>query len=389
MHAAYIDLLNDEATVGATAVDALLATPGAERAALLRAHPEWLRVGTMNALLAEARTELDSSATTAAPIVELVHEFLDAVPAPADAPILVDRLRGSAWRDRASVYYRQGKNKEAVAAAKEAAAIFGQRPALVVHHATALFVEAQACHALGLTKAAMRILDECRATFAEHGDTRHWVQALAMKAICLFDLGDRHPERREYYERARAVALEAEQEARRLADGRELARIHNTLGYCNLALRDITAARRYFGKAFTGFHALHMEGEVQRTIRGIALAAREQGQRGEALEMLHVVYREFLERGMPATAAGVLVEITDTVAELTKDVAFAQEECARLRASLGAYDLPASVAAAVAYAEQRARAAETSEALQKDLAPVRAFFTKYAQRPETPFLPPA
>jgi hypothetical protein len=204
-----------------------------------------------------------------------------------------------------------------------------------------------------------------------------------MRAYCLFELGERYPEKPDYYVQARTIALEAEIEARRLEDDGELARINNTLAYCNLALRAYSDAQRYFGKAFAGFNALKWHAEAQRAILGLAELARGRGQPLEAIEMMHGVYVEFLDRGMPTAAAAVLVELTDTIVATQGDVAFARSECEKLVLSLGEYDLPGSVRAAVAYVQERARLADSPEVLRAGMAHARSFFSAYAEQPET------
>jgi tetratricopeptide (TPR) repeat protein len=382
-HEQYFDLLNSEATAGGDAAEVLLSVPASDRERLLEDHPEWVRIGTFHALLQAAREELNRNALNAEALVVFVLDHLADIPVPAGAPILFDRLAGTAWKDRGSVHYRRGENKLALAAAQRAIAIFSQRPALVVHRASALFLQAQVWNALGQTTAALSLFSQCQATFAEHGDARHWVQALEMRAFCLFDLGESHPEKPDYYMQARSIALEAEAEARRLADEGELARIHNTLAYCNLALYAYGDAQRYFGKAFAGFNALHMDAEVQRTILGLAELARGRGQRLEAIDMMHGVYRQFLDRGMPTAAAAVLVELTDTIVATQGDVAFARSECEKLVFSLGEYDLPGSVRAAVEYVQKCARRADSADILRSEIAHARAFFSAYAEQPET------
>jgi len=382
-HEQYFDLLNSEATMGDVAAEALLSVPADERERLLQDHPDWVRIGTFQALLRAAREELNRNALNAEALVVLVLDHLADVPVPAGAPILFDRLEGTAWKDRGNVHYRRGENTLALAAAKHAIAIFSRRPGLVVHRAVALFLQAQVWQELKLTTAALKLFSQCQATFAEHGDARHWLQALEMRAYCLFELGERHPEKPDYYVQARTIALEAEIEARRLEDDGELARIYNTLAYCNLALSAYSDAQGYFRKAFAGFHALKWHAEVQRTILGLAELARGRGQPLEAIEMMHGVYVEFLERGMPTAAAAVAVELTDTIVATSGDIAFARSECEKLVLSLGSYDLPGSVRAAVAYVQERARLADSPEDLRAGMARARRFFSTYAQEPET------
>jgi tetratricopeptide (TPR) repeat protein len=393
----YLHLLNTEAEAGTAAANELLAAPVPERDALLRDHPAWLRIGTMNALLAVAREELDRQPTSAEAIVTLVVRHLNAVPAPPGAPILLDRLHGTAWKDRGSVHYRRDEPEAALAAAKQAIAIFSRRPALIVHRASALLLLAQVWHALGHTPAALDLLSDCQVTFGQHGDARHWVQAVEMRAFCEFDLGEGPPPDLNHFRQARTLLLEAQEEALRLRDARELARIHNSLGYCSLALvqqtnaaRQYADAQRYFGKAFTGFSALRMDAEVQRTVFGIADLARQRGQIDQFITMMRGVYTEFFQRDMLRCAAVVLLAIADGFTAATGDVLVAKEECDRLVACVAAATAaPANVSTAVGYAQQKVAHATTAAEVHEGLAPAQAFFTAYADRADVPFSPAA
>lgn len=382
----FMTLLDDECERGEVAAAALLAAAPAARPSVLAEHPEWLCVGTFDVLLAAVPDELDRSALRAEELVTFVLAHLALLTAPPADDLLLDLVRGMAWKHRASVHYRQRQFQQALDAARAAVEIFTRRPGLVVDRAAALLVQAQVWHELGQTSAALQLLDDVEETFTAHGDALHWVQVLEQRGICLYDLGDENPRQ---YVAAQTVFLEAEAEARRIGAERELARIANNLGHCAVAIAQYSDAQRYFGRAFTAFHALRMEGEVQRTVWGIAEVAVARGQITEALDMLHVVYGEFLQRGMIATAALVLLDIGTIIADVTGDVTYAKNECARLEKSLGTYDLPTHVRAALRYLVEQAAAADTPAEFREDVAPVYAFFAAYEHSDATTFSPPA
>ncbi|HET8796889.1 MAG TPA: hypothetical protein VFO89_04345 [Thermoanaerobaculia bacterium] len=386
----FLTLLNAEADIGARALTTFLGRPIATWPRLLDEHPEWRRFGTFEALLDEAHAELDNDAHRALAISSFVLTYAEKFPLEPSDELLRRLLHGTAWKEQANGLYEIERYEEALAAVRRALDIFATMPALIVDRATALLVFAQVSHALHDTAVALEAVREAAATFDAHAEQRRYLSALE---VC----GQIRMDQREYtvahdvYRTARTVA-------ERLEDDFAVARLEQNLGVVCVYLDLLDDATHLLTRAFVYFEKAHMSSAFQRTIWSIARVKREKNQLDEALEALHGVYAEFLHRGLLRSAAKVLVELGDVVAELTGDVAYAHEMCRRLAETMGEHDVPSDVRAAMEYRNLRAAIEYLRESTQESapvdvvraaFAHVRQFLELLTGSPSTAFAVPA
>jgi tetratricopeptide (TPR) repeat protein len=365
---AYVALLNDETRIGAAAARALVAAGVGARASLLNANPSWHRIGTFTTLLGYAREAFDSDASVAHDLTTFVVEHVAGMSMSSASPefaTLLRRLQGTAWKEHGNALFMLERLEDASAATDHAIAAFTGDPLLVLDLGGALVLKALVLRQQGQIAEALPLLDEGIRIFADHADVRGYVSALQVRAMIAIDEQD--------LARARDLYFAAYDEAERSGNERECARILHNVALCAFRMGDLDLASDYLSRAFVGFARERMDGELQRSIWLTASVARERGDLDDALRALHMVYARFLERGMVTDAARVLVELGDVVAKMTGDLGRAKDMCAKLAVTLGRYDVPANVRAAVEYLKD-ASASTTSIATLRDiLRRVRAF----------------
>jgi len=377
-HEGYLGLLNDEVLVGSNAARALLDAGVGSRDALLRANPSWVRIGTFQELLRRARQALDSDASVALELTTFVLAHLDEVPPLADdAAFLMTHLQGTAWKEHANALFMLTRLDDALDAANRAVSIFSHDPFHVVYRASARVVVALVKHGLHRNEEAIPILEEAIGVFAEHSDTRGYIAALQVRAMIALA--------QHSYTEALDLYLAAYREAERSGDKRERSRILNNLALCEMRLGQLDFASAYMAEAYLGFTRERMDGELQRAIWLTAAIERERGDLDAALRALHGVYARFLERGMVTEAARVLVQVGDVVTDLTGDVAYAKDICAKLAVTLGRYNVPAEVRKAVDHLKDAGARTHSVAGLRAVLGHVGAFLREFLGSPSAVF----
>lgn len=382
---AVMTFLNTEDAAGREAAGALSAE--GDRDALLDANPHWIRLGTFDTLLDIVRECIDEDVGRAEALTRFILRHMQRVEVPADRTVLLDLMHGTAHKHHASVLLRRGQGfyPEALASVEEAICIFSRRPALGVDRAEAQLVQAQIWNALGQRKSALDALKECATVFAHHGATRSYIRTLSQRGYCHFEAAEDTSgvAAAESLQRARTSFVKALDEAERIGDGREIARLQNNLGHCAAALGEPAAARAFFAQAVHGFTALRMTGEVPRALWGVAELDLAEGRVGDALSLLRAVHREFLERGMLSDAAMVLLEIARKIDARMPDRTIARDVCTYLAVTLESAEQPANVRSAARFLA--ARAANAPDALQTAMAQVYDFFSRCKIDPTTDF----
>ena len=330
----FMEVVNEEIAIGTTAAETLLAAPAPQWPNLLAQNPAWLRTGTFDVLLANARDEMNRSLIRAQDITSFVLTYVLLARTQPGAEILLDLVLGTAHKDHASVLYRRGREflAEALRHVQEALRVFGRRPAMFLERANARFVQAQVYQALEQFNAAFALLDECEQVFAEQGDAYRYVQVLAQRGYCHFDLGAQAygGAASASFRQAFTAFRDALAEAERIGERIECARLLNNLGHCANELGEHQAAREYLELAVHEFTALAMTADVQRALWGVAQLELAAGQHHLALRLLHEIYNQFVERGMLGDAALVRLDITVKLAVELNDARLAQEECEQL-----------------------------------------------------------
>lgn len=375
--ATFMELLNEEVAIGSAAADALLAVPAQERSSLLARHPEWLRTGTFDMLLAKAREEMSRSAFVAEEITSFVLEHVLLCRQQPGGEVLLILVRGTAHKDHASALYRRGEGEEHLAAAlrhiEEAFRIFSERPALFLERANVRFVQAQIYQALGEFTAALAVLEECEQVFADNGDAYRYLQVLMQRGFCHFQIAERARAgaATASYRQARTGFEDALAEAERIGEQRERARILSNLGHTVLQLNEPSTARDYFEQGARAFLALEMTADLQHALWGLAELEAIHGDHHRAKKLLEEIEAEFVARGMFADAALIRFDLTVRLADRLQDARMAQEACAALVNGPGIGELSAGMRDAIAYL------AGASSPTLEDLTKTVAFLDRY------------
>lgn len=305
-------------------------------------HPRWRRFGTFEALLDEAKEELHKRPPRAQAMVDVVIRQSEGLEVPDGAELLKPLLEGLTLKVCASAQNVQGQHDAAFENIERSLLAFSGSPALEVERAAALLVRAQIQHARKQIADALTTIAEAVRVFEAHYQYKRLEMALEICGHILLD--------QKSYAAAREVYQTAYGTAERLNDEDALLRINNALGLCAVYLRQPEEASFRLTLALAGVKQRGMHGAMQSIILNLARAARDRGELDTALESMHVVYAEFVDRKMPEAAAEVLVELGDTVTELTQDVAYARDVCRRLAETMVASEgVPVNLRDALKY----------------------------------------
>lgn len=377
----YLAFLNEDARVGRDAAIALGDAGVAGRETLLEAHPEWRRPGTFQALLARAHDALDTDARFALELTTFVVAHLGGAQVPESPAFLRPQLEGTAWKEHGNALYVAGdRNDDALAAASRAAEILASEEVLAVDHASALLLIALVESSSNHLPEAEAALAKSIPVFAEHGEARRYLDAIQIHAVIALARDD-VPAARDWYRRAY-------EEANRLEDDHERARIVHNLACCALLMDDLDTANEYLSRGLSEMTRLHMTGEIQRAVANIAGLERKRGDLDKAVRSLCSVYPKLLDRGLVRNAVSVLVDIHDVVFEMTGDVEYARALCARL-AILGRYEVPANVREAVDYLQATVAGTASANVMRRAVTWVRSFFHEVLATPSARFTLPA
>jgi len=377
----YLAFLNDDARIGCQAAIALGDAAVADRETLLQANPEWHRSGTFHALLARAHDALDTDVWFAIELTTFVVTHLSGVQVPDSPSFLRPQLEGTAWKEHGNALYMAGnRNDEALAAASRAAAILSSEDVLIVDYASALLLIALVESSSNHFREAEAALAKSIPVFAEHGEARRYLDAIQTHAMIALAQDE--------VARARDWYLRAYEEAFRLEDDHECARIIHNLGHCALRLDDLDTANDYLARGLSEMTRLRMTGEIERAISNIAGLERKRGHLDKAVIALCNAYPKLLDRGLVQEAVAVLVDIHDVVFEMTGDVEYARSLCAKL-AILGRYDVPANVREAVEYLQATVSGTASPNAIRRAMAWVRRFLHEVLASSSARFTLPA
>lgn len=361
----YLELLDEEAGMGSEIAENLLEHPATAWADLLRAHPEWVRFGSLDCLLQIAHEDLYRDPRRALEIAKLVIAHVDGVARVFPDEFLYVQLRGLAWKELAGALFTLKEYKQAEAPAQAAVQTFEECPSLAVDRANARFVQAQIWHELGRTDEALAALDEAVQVYAEYGDAQHYLWAIEQVGIMYLD--------QQRYTEAKHLFSIAIEEAVYLHDVQAEARSRSNRGACEVHLGEDFEATEDLRRAITALTDLGMHAVVPTSIWNFANQMRRQGDLYGARNALEGVYASFLRLGMIGQAMSVLVELSAVIAELAGDVPTARLLCGRFVQAIGSYNTEEGVRAAAHYLDRATRRALTAAEFATAVEPVRAF----------------
>jgi tetratricopeptide (TPR) repeat protein len=377
----YLAFLNDDVRIGRQAAIALGDAGVADRETLFRKHSEWHRSGTVYALLARAHDALDTDARFALELTSFVVAHLARVHVPESPAFLRPQLEGTAWKEHGNALYMAGnRHDDAIEAASRAAALLSSDDVLIVDYGSALLLIALIESARKHFREAEAALEQSIVIFAEHGETRRYLDAIQTHGMIALAQDD--------VPRARDWFMSAYEKADRLEDDRERARIIHNLGHCALLMNDLDTANDYLSRALREMTQLRMTGEVERTISNIAAMERKRGHLDEAVIAFCGAYPKLLDRGLVEDAVAVLVDIHDIVFEMTGDVEYARSLCAKL-AILSRYDVPANVREAVDYLRTTIAGTASVTVMRRAITAVRSFLHEVLASSSARFTLPA
>lgn len=303
-----VTVLDREVRTGAYALGALRKLPLEDWEAVLMSTPAWRSFGVIDALLGEAHDALDRNPGEAHAITTLVHRLLPGIDTPPGLEVLRQRRASVAWKEHANACFMQQRYEAAEEAARRAQAICADEPSLTLECGLAMMVLAQAVNEQKKHVEACALLDECERLLRWLDERKPLLEVMVVRAIIKCDLGDYSGD----YSDARAAYLDAQAEAKRQGNARELAATTQGLGACALKSHDLPLAMTYLKSALLQFMSLGMHAEANRTIWILGLADGERGEIARAAAELESARDSFLAWGMDAFAQ----EINETLATI-------------------------------------------------------------------------
>jgi tetratricopeptide (TPR) repeat protein len=381
-----VTFLNQENAATAPVVGLLLERPIAEWRQIARECARQFTFGVLDHLLDVSHEDLDRNASRSLALSRLVVRYSRRIHVPDSASLLVPFLQGRAWKEYGNALYTMGYFPDAYRAASRAVKIFGRESALLVERTAALMLQGMTAHRLERTAEATSILRECSATFLRLGEERRSLQVAIMEAALLYDANE--------VAAARGAFLVARATAERLGEQRELARVLNNLGQCDVRLGDVDAATRHLRAALDLFEQEGMTAERQRVFWILARIQREHGRIQDAVAQFLQVRRELVSRGMMIDAALAGLDLVELLAA-TGEHDLVKQEAETLVRVFTAAGMQRNARIALAYLVEQAKLQDQSSTderrllWQQDLQRVRIFMTGLRTAPEATFTPPA
>jgi len=255
----------------------------------------------------EVRKRIDRDNIAALAIANVATAIAESLPPHAYPSVVLSQIRATAWRDRANALRYLGRHEEALTAIDRAESILDQFAAVAHDRAVIRLVKAMILAQTERFDDAQALVAECRAVFADTGDSKRYRDAGVVQANALY--------RAERYAEAQEVYIGLLADANASGDLESQARLHNNLGYCATHLGDYAAAKIHFSNAVAAFTDLGYKAEIPRTKRGAGLIFIARGQVAAGLTELREARNAFTSFSMVDEAGLCALSIAEVLLE--------------------------------------------------------------------------
>jgi tetratricopeptide (TPR) repeat protein len=309
----------------------------------LAERPELRNSGVLDRLSSEVSVRLEKEPQEALAMANLATTVAETLPPDSYPPVVRAQIRAQAWKDRAHALSYLARHDDALDSIGRAESLLAPFGSLAHDRAVVRLVKAMALQHLQRFEESLRLLDECRGVFLDHGDAKRELYCGMAEGIMLY--------RRHEFERARQVFVPLLDTARSMADTESLARLHNNIGHCSVDLDELTVAGLHFREAIRHLEAL---GDLMTALRvdlGFARTLVKRGDLANGLASLERVRAQFLRHQMLEEAGICGVDIVGVLVD-TRRIADARRLATEIRSDF----VNARALSALDYLEERMEA---------------------------------
>jgi tetratricopeptide (TPR) repeat protein len=311
--------MSAERQAAAVAVDRLLRDTPKTDWPSLAGHPDLSTWGALDRVAKIFNEALARDPLHALSIAELAVSAAEGVPTHMHPPIINAQLVAHAWKDLGKAYRALNRHQEALDAFTHAESALAEHGILAHDRAIVRFNLAVTLQEIDRHAESLTILNECKQTFREHGDSRLLVFAGIAEGVLLQRLR-KYREAREAYLLILASAKPIEKVS--------LAALHKAIGLCSIELRDFTEAESNLIHSIALYEDLRQPIEVLKAQSGLGRLFIRQGEIEYGIAHLRPLRRSFLQRSMPEEAGLCALEIIEGL--LQRGKADEAERLARL-----------------------------------------------------------
>jgi tetratricopeptide (TPR) repeat protein len=269
-------------------------TPREEWSALAEL-PSLHNSGVLDRLSAEVSVRLETEPRDALAMASLATAVAETLAPDAYPPVVRAQLRAHAWKDRAQALSYVGRHDDALESIERAETLAAPFGSLAHDRAIVRLVKAMTLQHLQRFEESLRLLDECRAVFLDHGDAKRQLHCGMAEGILLY--------RRREWERARDVFVPLLEAARSIGDLHSLAAAHSNIGHCSMDLGEVTVATLHFNEAMRNFQDMGDLTNALRVELGFARMLVKRGDLSGGLTRLEHARNQFLHHQMVEEAA--------------------------------------------------------------------------------------
>ncbi|HKO54760.1 MAG TPA: hypothetical protein VJ276_02710 [Thermoanaerobaculia bacterium] len=299
--------------------------------------------GVLDRLSSEVSARLEKEPQDALALAILATSVAETLSPDSYPPVVLAQMRAQAWKDRAQALSYLGCHDDALGAVERAESLLAAFGSLAHDRAIVRLVKAMALQHLQRFEESLRLLDECRGVFLDHGDAKRELYCGMAEGVLLYRRGE--------FERAREVFVPLVGTARMAGDLHTLAGAHSNIGHCSMDLGEVTIAALHFREAMRLFEDLGDFTNALRVDLGLARMLVKRGDLTQALPHLEHIRAQFLHYQMSEEAGICGLDIVGVLLD-TRRVADAR----RLASQIATQFTNVRAQLALRYLEQRIEA---------------------------------
>jgi tetratricopeptide (TPR) repeat protein len=315
----------------------LRTTPVADWSSL-SAAPELRNSAAVEQLIEEVRKLGERKPLDSLTLAEVATAIAETLPAQSYPAVVLAQLRATAWKERANSLRYLSRHEEAFSAINVAEEHLSGFAAVAFDRAVVHLVKAMILHHACEDDAANKLLRECRAVFADHGDPKMLLCAGMIEGGILYE--------QSRYSEAHAVFSELLDVARAACDTDGVARIEANLGFCATHFGDLRRANIHFSNAIATLNDSGASLEATRVVRGAGRLLIAKGQINAGLGYLRNARRAFADANLAEDAVLCGLEIVATLIE-RGDTSEATELAHQITGEVAAAGLPEAAVTAL------------------------------------------
>ncbi len=265
---------------------------------------DWRTIGMAQELASAATDVLESSPQDSLALAQLALTVASSLP--DDYPdLLRAQVEATAWKELSNAHRYRSEYPAALKALDRADRKIAGFAALTYDRAVIALARALTLREMNDTRAALKMLEEARPVFADHGDERRLAQCDLVSGMILYRMENRAAARDAY--RRAAVSAQA------VGDLHTLGAAYTNLGRIAAEQGDVAAALEALQQSRAIFGEMEMDAALARASWGVGVALLSAGKVDPAIGVLREVREKFLNMGLPEEAGLAGVDLVEAL----------------------------------------------------------------------------